>query len=152
MIDREWRDRVACALRRFASGRLHRYEFDRVMWGAARSADSAVVAVDDEIEWAFLNYGPNRLVGRHALTAEQRRNVARWVLFLRSDEPYEWPVRGSELLAILRAIRTLGKSWRANEEAWERAGERALWPFVSAGQLANVASMHPFAPRRGSAT
>jgi hypothetical protein len=44
MIDREGRDRIACALRRFASGRLHRYEFDRVMWGAARSAASAKVA------------------------------------------------------------------------------------------------------------
>ena len=117
MIDREWRDRIACALRRFASGRMQRYEF-----------------------------------GRHALTDEQRRIVARWVLFLRSSEPYEWPVRGSDLLAVFHAIRPLGKSWRANEETWARAGERALWSFVSAGQLAHVASTHPFARSSASAT
>ena len=144
MIDREWRDRIAFALRRFASGRLDRAGFGCVMWGARHSVDPAVVALDDEIEWAFLNYGPNRLVGRQALTAEQRRNVARWVLFLRSSEPYTWPIRGSDIMAIIRAIGTLGDSWRANEEAWARAGDRALWPFVSSSQLTRVASVHPF--------
>ena len=152
MIDREWRDRIACALRRFASGHLDRAGFDHVMWGAWRSLDPAVVALEDAIEWAFLNSGPNRLVGRHALTAEQRRNVARWVLFLRSSEPYAWPIRESGVMAILRAIGTLGISWRANVDAWVHAGDRALWPFVSSSQLSRVGSVHPFIRRPDPAT
>jgi hypothetical protein len=152
MIDRERRDRIACALRRFASGRSDCYDFIRVMSDASRSPDPAVVAMDDEIEWAFLNSGPKRLVDRHALTAEQRRNVARWVLFLLSDEPYGWPTRGSDFMAILRAIGTLGASWRANEEAWGRTGDPTLWPFVSSSQLTRVASVHPFGRHLNPAT
>lgn len=145
MIDRVSRDRIACALRRFASGRITQGDLDTAWWGGFRSLDPAVVAVEDEIYWAFLNFGPERLVGRHALSADQRRNVARWVLFLRSDEQYAWPIRGSDIAMALRAFMTLGKSWRVEREAWSRAGEMALWPFVSSPQLARVASYHPFA-------
>ena len=122
------------------------------MLGAWRSVDPAVVALDDEIEWAFLNYGPNRLVGRHALTSEQRRNVARWVFFLRSSEPYSWPIRGSDIMTIIRAIGTLGESWREDQEAWARAGDRALWPFVNSSQLERIASVHPFVRHPDPAT
>lgn len=71
---------------------------------ATSSADPAVVALEDEIGWAFLNFGPNRLVGHHALSYEQRRNVARWVLFLLSDEPYGWPARRPEEAFICAGV------------------------------------------------
>lgn len=144
MIDRESRDGIACALRRFASGRLVQADLDKAVWRAEGSSDAAVVALLDEIYWAFLNFGPNRLVGRHSLSSDARRNVARWVLFLRSNEEYRWPRRGPALAVALRAIMTLGKTWRAEREAWSRAGDMALWPFVSSAQLTHVASHHPF--------
>lgn len=60
--------------------------------------------------------------------------AARRVLFLRSREPYEWlaRTRWDEVKVLL------GLQHRY------RGGDRAVWPFVSQGQLARVAARPPF--------
>jgi len=147
LIDRESRDRVALALRQFGSGRLAQHDLDNVMRRAEDSPDLGVATLAEAIYWQFLNLGPNRLVGRHALEPKARRGVARWVLFLRSNEPYVWPRRGPSLLDVVRAFLTLGDSWIKRCEEWSRTGDEKLWPFVSRQQLARVAAQNPFVRR-----
>jgi hypothetical protein len=120
---------------------LTRDELAAVEFAAERSTDRAVLELCDEIYWAFVNYGPQRLTGRHALSREQRRNVARWVLFLRSSEPYEWLPRTKwdELRALFRL------------QAWHRGGAIEVWPFVSQEQLVQVAARPPFGRPRDRA-
>ena len=147
MIDRESRDQVALALRRFASGRLTQNELYARTTRVENSPDVGVATLAEAIYWQFLNLGPKRLVGRHALTPEGRRDVARWVLFLRSNEPYVWPERGPSLGDIGRALLTVGKSWIAKCEQRSQTGDESFWPFVSRQQLERVARVHPFIRR-----
>ena len=148
MIDRDSRDRLALALRRFASGRITRNELDLVATVAEDSTDPGVAALVDAIYWQFLNMGPNRLLGRHALEPVARHGVARWVLFLRSEEPYAWPRRGPSLEDMVRAFFTLGQSWMERRAEWAQTGDESLWPFVGSQQLTRVAGRHPFVPHR----
>ncbi len=68
-----------------------------------------------------------------ALTDEQRRHVARAVVFLHSDEEYSWPrwptpnVLRDFLAWITRDRVASSKTRRA---AWEASGEFAVWPFL----------------------
>jgi hypothetical protein len=147
MIDRKSREQVALALRQFASGRLSQNELYALTTQVEHSPDRGVATLAEAIYWQFINLGPKRLVGRHAPTSEARRDVARWVLFLRSDEPYVWPDRGPSLGDIGRAVLTLGKSWIAQCEQRSRIGDESFWPFVSRQQLERVARVHPFIRR-----
>jgi hypothetical protein len=147
MIDRDSRDRVALALRQFASGRLAQNELYARTTRARDSTDPGVTTLAEAIYWQFLNLGPKRLVGRHALSREARRGIARWVLFLRSNEPYVWPQRGPSFWDVVHAFATLGKSWIAKCERWSQTGDEKFWPFVSEQQLARVAAEHPFVRR-----
>ena len=120
---------------------MTRHELEAIQCAAERSTDRAVLELCDEIYWAFLNYGPQRLAGRHALSREQRRNIARWVLFLRSSEPCEWLPRTKwdELRALFRL------------QAWHRSGAIEVWPFVSRERLAQVAARLAFGGPRDRA-
>ena len=120
---------------------MTRHELEAIQCAAERSTDRAVLELCDEIYWAFLNYGPQRLAGRHALSREQRRNIARWVLFLRSSEPCEWLPRTKwdELRALFRL------------QAWHRGGAIEVWPFVSRERLAQVAARLAFGGPRDRA-
>ena len=88
VIDREGRRKAATLLRSLASGRITNAKFaDR--WPV--SPDSAV----EEVYWAawklFSDLREYRLAGPDRLTKAERRVVARWVVFLRTDLPYSWP-------------------------------------------------------------
>jgi hypothetical protein len=137
MIDRKVRDGLALALRRFAVGHLTRPELDQIVTAAEDSPDAGVVAMCDEIYWTFLNLGPKRLVGKHRLDRLSRRNVARWVLFLRSEVSYEWKVRrGWDLL----------KASSRGETPYV-GGDVSVWPFISPNQVERVSALPAFASR-----
>jgi hypothetical protein len=65
------------------------------------------------------------------LTAQNRRHVARWVLFLETDLPYEWPVVPMLLrLALVPFnIVTLGLVGCVVQRYARRGGPSELWPF-----------------------
>ena len=148
MVDRPTRDRLALLLRRLASGRLTTHDFE--VAALERSPDPAVGAVRD---WAVVFLcdlrGP-RLVGRHALTAPERRAVARAVLFLRGALPYQWPPKPR--WTILRSVAwllTLGRvqSGAAAWAAWRRAGDIEVWPYTRATDVATAAAEWPIRQR-----
>jgi hypothetical protein len=141
MIDREARRSLALSLRRFGSGRTTARALLEVVVQVERSPDRGVRHLCDEIYWAFLNYGPGRLVGRDALTRLQRRSVARWVLFLLSDETYGWQCNTT--LDQCKALFQLQPLYRG--------GDRTVWPFVSAERLRQVADGPPFPKREHTA-
>ena len=90
MVDRDARDRFAELLRHLVAGQITNDDFaDRL---PLSSGDSAV----NQIFWngAWMLYDDlreYRLAGRYRLPREARREVARWILFLKSDLTYEWP-------------------------------------------------------------
>jgi hypothetical protein len=82
--------------------------------------------------------------GRHALTLTQKRDIARWILFLKSDVAYAYPRRSAEWLALAAFIRPIlsilsfgafGRWLDSKNREFADAGDLAVWPFAYRGQL-----------------
>src|SRR5438876_11891768 len=117
MIDRGGRDALAVQLRRLASGRLTNAEFDGVRLDWAE--DQALVAIGDAGWSLYDDFFVYRLRARRALKSETLDAVARCILFLDSDCPYEWPARRPTLKSILSTLLTLGTWLRLDRRRWE---------------------------------
>ena len=127
MIDRAGRAALAVHLRRLASGRLTNAEFDSVRLD--RSEDEALVAIGDAGWSLYDDFFVYRLRGRRALNSEALDAVARCILFLDSDLPYEWPARRPRLMSILWTLLTFGTWLRKDRRRWEASGPYHVWPF-----------------------
>jgi hypothetical protein len=132
MIDRAGRDRLAESIHQLAAGVLTNHEFEDK--GEFQSPDSAIRAVFWGGPWLlyddFRNY---RLRGKYRLRPAVRKDAARWVLFLKSDLPYEWPLAQPGLSTVLRAVAnlaTLGLVARRAQRKFERRGDITVWPFL----------------------
>jgi hypothetical protein len=138
MIDRASRDRLALALRRYVSGRIHNDALDNVEvdW-----RDRGAVAVQ-EAAWTLYNdHYQHYAVGRNAIPKQARREIARWIVFLHSDYEYLWPqysfIRAGipKWLQNLPAFRLLR---RREERIWAEfceTGDISCWPFQNQGDL-----------------
>lgn len=82
MIDRTSRSKLVLGLRRYAAKIITNDDL-QYLW--SRSDNLAVNAVEAMAWRLYCDMSGHRAQGRHALTKEMRRAVARWVLFLRTD-------------------------------------------------------------------
>ena len=136
MIHREHRDRVALQLRRLASGRITNGQFEEHV--PFESPDRGVREVADAAWGLYSDLREHTLTGKDALTAEQRRHVARAILFLHSDCEYRWPLyAASGLLRDMASVLTAGRirSSEAVRREWDAAGDERVWPFVDQREL-----------------
>ena len=131
MIDRPGRAALAEHLRRLAAGRLTNAEFDSVRLD--RSEDEALVAVGHAGWSLYDDCFVYRLRDRRALKRQTLDAVARCVLFLDSDLPYEWPARRPTLKSILWTLITFGAWLRRDRLRWEASAAYHVWPFVREG-------------------
>jgi hypothetical protein len=128
VIDRYARDRAALALRRFAAERITNDDFEG---DYPSSTDDAGVQRVGERAWTLYDdYRTHRLEG----TSELRHELARWVLFLHSQEEYRWPTYSFIQIRLPAFLDLLIGKWfnrrqNARFEAFARAGEFAIWPF-----------------------
>jgi hypothetical protein len=133
MIDRPARNRLAEGIRHLAAGLVDNVEFeDRVL---SRSSDPAVRGVFLCGPW-FLYHDVvrYRLRGAHRLNPAVRREAARWVLFLKTDLPFEWPVEHRGILAsvawmVLNLV-SMGFFARNSQRQFAQRGDVAVWPFI----------------------
>ena len=126
MIDRSARDEYAQLLRHFAAGRVVNLDYEKACDEFLKSSDSAIGEIYDAMWPAYCDMRRHKMSGDWTLNQEERRTVARWVLFLHSSLEYEYPVEtlGSRLLNIL----TLG-IWRRLRTPIGPTGEQDIWPF-----------------------
>jgi hypothetical protein len=82
---------LALALRRLATGRITNYEFEDAI--PFSTLDFGVKNVARQSWYLYSDLREYRLRGTHSLTREGRREVARWLLFLRTEREYEWQPR-----------------------------------------------------------
>ena len=133
MIDRPSRDSLALLLRRLANGRVSNYEYMKGSVPLTESRDPALAAIE-EIVWSnYCDCAPRRYVGRHQLSRAGRRDIARIVVFLRSDVEYEWPAQPrSTLLRAMAVLLTFGLSelFITVRHASMSFGDLAVWPFL----------------------
>jgi len=127
MIDRAGRDALAVQLRRLASGRVTNAEFDGVRLD--RAEDEALVAIGDAGWSLYDDVFVYRLRGRRALKPETLEAVARCVLFLDTNLPYEWPPRRPSIKSICFTLLTFGRWLKRDRERWQALGPYHVWPF-----------------------
>ena len=133
MIDRPNRDRLALFVRRYAAGRITNDDLaDRA---PSHSSDPVIQAVYEYAWHLYDDLSTHRAVGRHALSPETRRMVARWILFLHTDLEYRWP-RFSFIRIYNWPLNLLTFGWWERRkggylDAFQRAGHFKVWPFMT---------------------
>ncbi len=161
MVDRTLRDRLADAIQALIAGCITNYEFEEGLLkdGIPLLADPSrwpdpVIGPIREVAWLFLydDTREYRLAGRDKLSLADRREVLRWVLFLRSELEYEWPrFRFTQLNHLspsgcLLSLLTLGISSRRQHRqdfaTWQQAGEYDVWPFFRRSDYDAVYRQH----------
>jgi hypothetical protein len=133
VIDRQARNRLAEGIRHLSAGLITNADFeDRVL---SRSSDAAVQAVFLGGPWfLYHDIASYRLRGPHRLSPAVRREAARWILFLKSDLPYEWPVESRDIagvtLRLVLNLLTFGALARHVQRRFAKHGEVEVWPFI----------------------
>jgi hypothetical protein len=135
-VDRRARDTASQLLRNFVSGRISNDAFEDAQ---PKTHDLAIDAIWDTA-WVFYDdFKEHRLIGKYRLSPDQRRACVRWILFLHSDNPYEWPT--IYLPGIDPASRIqrsfLKRLFSVHQHLHEKevsdflsAGHYPVWPFI----------------------
>ena len=130
MVDRESRTKLAELIRHLVAGRITNDEFEDSF--PLRSADPAVWEVFSCGAWAlYSDLWQYRLTGRYRLPKEARREVSRWILYLKTDLEYEWP-RLSLIWSILFLVGNLfsvGLLGFGYRRYLRLCGDWEVWPF-----------------------
>lgn len=143
MVDREARAEAVLLLRRLVAGRITNDEFEDAL--PASRVDPAIAEVFFLGVWGmYTDSCEHHLVGRHRLPREARREVARFILFLKSGLDYEWPRRKGweDLLWLAAGLLTLGLAGRFYWRRLRRWGDVEVWPFLRREDLQR-ALRHP---------
>jgi len=131
MLDRESRTKLAELIRHLATGRITNDEFEDRL--SLRSTDPAIWAVFSCGAWClYSDLWEYQLTGKYRLPKDARREVARWILFLKTDFEYEWPrlSRVRRLLILLGNVFTTGLLSVAYRKYFRRFGDWDVWPFL----------------------
>jgi hypothetical protein len=123
--DRESRDRLIGAIRALLSGQITHEEFESRV--PARSSDPAIRAMLSDNVWQLFT-GQHQ----HPIADRDRSVVARWLLFLRTDKPYEWPAysRRQQVAHALATVVTLGLIAKPLRRRIASQGDIEVWPFL----------------------
>ena len=130
MIDRQARDNFAEILRHLAAGQITNDEFEDRM--PLKSKDAAV----NRIFWAgawhlYDDMREYKLAGKYRLPRDHKREVAKWILFLKSDFEYQYPksLRVLDYIHPLLAIFSLGLAVPILRYYHNKLRDPAIWPF-----------------------
>jgi hypothetical protein len=126
MVDREARRNIAECLRGLASGLITNDEFEgRVPRG---SRDPAIRAIFDAAWQLYSDFYTHKIT----LTKATKSEIARCILFLQTDLPYEWkePKGVKELLLIVSSLLTFGLLMRIYRRSYSQQGDFSVWPFI----------------------
>jgi hypothetical protein len=104
MVDRSARGDLRRSLQAFATGRISADEFLEVEEKISESQDAGVDSVFEHFTELVDDVGPQYLRGRHRLTGELRRSVARSILFLKGDREYHWPPRDGDAFNCFASV------------------------------------------------
>ena len=142
MIDRESRNRLAEALRHYVSGQITNDDLDEVEvdW-----RDRGAIAVKERAWSLYDDLYQHKATGSHYLDKEARREIAKWIVFLHSNNEYLWPEYSFiQIINVPMNLITLGWWERMKKRKWEQfleAGEFEVWPFCSKEELQKASSL-----------
>ena len=129
MIDRKARDKFAELLRHFIAGQITNEAFeDQIPYSPE---DPAIFEIWYFAVWPLYDdFEEHTLTGKYRVPDEYRRETAKWVLFLKTDQEYRWPRRTGLKNSLMFLL------WLVS---FGRAGYRAKKLFEAAGDIEGVA-------------
>lgn len=131
MIDRNARNKLVKAMRTLASDLITSNEFEDHRLPSSKE-DMAIFEVFSEgARHLYSDFKEYRLAGIHRLDKETKNTIARWILFLKTDHPHEWPVstRKQASLRLLANFFTLSMANRYFIHKYRACGDVEAWPF-----------------------
>lgn len=126
MIDIKARIELTELIRQLVAGFITADEFDDAI---PISDDEAVSEIYFSGPWHFYSDWTDRLVGKNKVSKDNKKIVARWLLFLKNNQEYNYP-KQRPIDAIL-GILTLGLWMKKVDRRFEQAGDTNYWPFIS---------------------
>src|SRR5262249_15027300 len=131
--------------RHLVAGRITNDEFEDRL--SVHSADPAVWEIFSSGAWCL--YSDNReyrLTGKYRLSKETRHEVARWILFLKTDFEYEWPRLGRfrGLLLLLGNLCSVGLLSVVYRRYFRRFGDWEVCPFLRRGDYDSALKQPPY--------
>jgi len=132
VIDRNARNQLAEAIRALASGRISNDEFEDKRLPDSKE-DIAIFQIYSNGAWfLYSDLEEQWLIGKYRLPKATKAHIARWVLFLKTDLPYEWPVPTAwQALSLFAAnLVTLGVAGRIMARRFRAKGDSDVWPFI----------------------
>lgn len=142
MIDREARDKLAEGIRALAAGQITNDQFEdgRVNY---RSQDPAITGIFDSGAWhLYDDLSEHKLAGQYRLTRDAKAEIARWILFLKTDNEYEWPK--SPWYWPLASLLTFGLLSLVRGAWFRRQGDIDVWPFLRRSDYERVLASPPY--------
>ena len=107
MVDRKARDKFAELLRHYITGRMTNDEFENHV--PLSSKDLAIVEIWSIAACPFYSdLYEHTLTGAYRASDDERREIAKCVLFLKTDQEYQWP-RQTGLKNSLKRLKELKK-------------------------------------------
>ncbi|WP_305982176.1 hypothetical protein [Roseivirga thermotolerans] len=173
MIDIERRKKLAYHLRQLSNGQISNDEFEESVMNDVTfgwlpeqyyrsdqsTNDDPVIRPILEMAWGLYDDTRNhKLNGRDSLTEYGIKEIARYILFLQSDQEYDWdyvdlthPLIRFSFKDILKSILTLGEHYRElklrREQEYERmkkSGNFEYWPFKTKADFERQLNKQPF--------
>lgn len=123
---------MAVLVRRLIACRITNDDFDEAI---PSSDDPAIIAVHG-MAWAlYSDMKTHYLDGKYRIHKEGRREIARWILYLYSNEEYAWLAYSFfQIYNWPLNLLTLGwwEKWKeAKLNRLKKAGDFDVWPFKS---------------------
>lgn len=135
-IDRTARNKMAELLRHFMTGSITNFVFEDKI---PPSKDPVISAIESSI-WCFYDdLKEHKLDNEQVLPKEIKKLMSRWIMFLYSDEDYQWPSMsypGIRPLKHSMFSKLFGRP--AKEKKFMSYGDYNVWPFINEGSFNNA--------------
>jgi len=130
MIDKAARNRLSESLRHLVSGQITNDQFEDN--SPHKSGDRAIWAIRLRAWMLYDDLKEYKLNGEYAIPAKGKSEIAKWLLFLKTNLDYEWPIHPSEtLLGMLVSLLSFGLIPRIFWNGyWLRSENSKIWPFI----------------------
>ena len=144
MVDRKARDTFAELLRHLVAGQITNEEFENQV---PHSKDLAIVEIWWIAAWPLYDdFDEHTLTGKYRVPDDERREIAKCVLFLKTDQEYQWPSQTAlknHLMYLLWLV-SLGRAGYRINKLFDAAGDLEARPFVCLKDLETARKRPPY--------
>ena len=132
-MNRKDRNILAENFRHYLSRTITNFEFMDRIEPIYRTKDKGVRAIENEFWYCYDDLRKHKNLGKNKLTEEMENHIKRFILFLKSDNEYEWkdPKFPNPIDWIMDLITFGNYSKKQNDEKKEtlEVGNKEVWPF-----------------------